>query len=773
MTDRLYQLLPAIYRLRDANQGEALRALLGVIEGEFQALEDDIGGLYEDWFIETAAEWVVPYIGDLLGVRGLHSSSSSEFSLRAYVANTLAYRRRKGTATMLEQLAHDITGWNARVVEFFELLGTTQYLNHLRPFNVRTPDFRNADALELLDTPFDSAAHTADIRHISNAGLRPAPTGRHNIPNIGIYLWRLEAFTVEQGDARPQAAGPEFFTFSPLGFDGPLFNPPRTEQGEGTSATISHLADEINVPTPLRRRPLYAELEDLRQSLADGSDFSPQYFDPDRPVLQVFVDNSPDPIPSERLLICDLSDWRNPPTTKDYVTTSSGTPVTVTLPIEAAVDPVLGRLAFPSGAAHDPVRVSFAYGFSGDVGGGPYRRKVEIPEVTGSSTFWQVGVSHRTAPVTGEVYATLADAVTDWNSQPAGTIGVIAIMDSCTYVENLTGPNAIQIPKGSQLLIVAADWPAVEDPLNPGVFIRTPGELTPDEVRPHLQGNLSVRGLAPANDPNPGTFRLDGLLVEGRLTVLAGNLGGLQVDHSTLLPATDSLTVNAGGTPATKNAQMNIQLTRTICGRVTLPDSVPAFSATESILDLPGVPGGLEINAPGADVSLTECTVFGGTQARSLEASDTIFNGTVTIERRQTGCVRYSFVPDHSSTPRRYRCQPDLSLAKRAEALGLSSVNDLSSAERTRIIRRVKPEFNSNHYGDPDYAQLRLTRLPGMQQASGDPEFADPSILNGAEDGSEMGVFSYLKQPQREANLRASLDEYLRLGLEAGIFFVT
>ena len=43
------------------------------------------------------------------------------------------YRRRKGTASMLEQLARDVTGWPARVVEFFELLTTTQYMNHVRP----------------------------------------------------------------------------------------------------------------------------------------------------------------------------------------------------------------------------------------------------------------------------------------------------------------------------------------------------------------------------------------------------------------------------------------------------------------------------------------------------------------------------------------------------------------------------------------------------------------------------------------------------------------
>jgi hypothetical protein len=36
-----------------------------------------------------------------------------------------------------------------------------------------------------------------------------------------------------------------------------------------------------------------------------------------------------------------------------------------------------------------------------------------------------------------------------------------------------------------------------------------------------------------------------------------------------------------------------------------------------------------------------------------------------------------------------------------------------------------------------------------------------------------MGVFNQLKQPQREANLRTALEEYLRFGLEAGIFYVT
>src|SRR5262249_17986428 len=115
-SERLYQLLPAVYRLRDASIDEPLRALLSLIQEQYDAVEGDIDGLYEDWFIETCQEWVVPYIGDLLGVQSLYPVSPGTYSARAYVAHTLGYRRRKGTAAMIEQLALDVTGWPARVV---------------------------------------------------------------------------------------------------------------------------------------------------------------------------------------------------------------------------------------------------------------------------------------------------------------------------------------------------------------------------------------------------------------------------------------------------------------------------------------------------------------------------------------------------------------------------------------------------------------------------------------------------------------------------------
>ena len=110
----LYELLPAIYRIRDAERGEPLKTLLSVIADQVGVLEEDLAQLYDDQFIETCAPWVVPYIGDLIGYRTLHNVVPKIGNQRAEVAHTIAFRRRKGTAAMLEQLARDVTGWNAR-----------------------------------------------------------------------------------------------------------------------------------------------------------------------------------------------------------------------------------------------------------------------------------------------------------------------------------------------------------------------------------------------------------------------------------------------------------------------------------------------------------------------------------------------------------------------------------------------------------------------------------------------------------------------------------
>lgn len=259
--DTLYQLLPAVYRLRDAAEGEPLRALLSVMQTELDRVHDDIEGLYDDWFIETGAEWVVPYIGDLLGVDPLHTvQSAGLYSTRAYVANTIRLRRRKGTAPVLEQLAFDVTGWRSRAVEFFERLTGTQHLNHVRLHALATASIKSAEALGRLGGPFGTETHTAEVRRIEPG------RGRYNIPNIGLFLWRLQEYYTTRARVRAVADPADGrYTISPLGQDAPFFNRPQTE------TEVTHLAEEINVPAPLRRRAVYDDLEAHRAALISGA----------------------------------------------------------------------------------------------------------------------------------------------------------------------------------------------------------------------------------------------------------------------------------------------------------------------------------------------------------------------------------------------------------------------------------------------------------------------------------------------------------------------
>ncbi len=159
--DRLYELLPAVYRLRDADRGYPLRALLQVISEQVNIVDADIAQLYENWFVETCQDWVVPYIGDLVGYTPLFDigepsgvqkprALARERILipRREVANTVRFRRRKDTVAILEDLAAAVAGWPGRAVEFYRLLSFTQNINYLRIDRGRTVDLRDGDALD-------------------------------------------------------------------------------------------------------------------------------------------------------------------------------------------------------------------------------------------------------------------------------------------------------------------------------------------------------------------------------------------------------------------------------------------------------------------------------------------------------------------------------------------------------------------------------------------------------------------------------------------------
>ncbi|RXF74119.1 hypothetical protein [Hansschlegelia zhihuaiae] len=742
--DKLYHLLPAYIREQDAVSGEALKTLLAIVEAEADRVEASIAQLGANAFIETCEPWVVPYIGDLVGATPLFDESrvadgdtaeelfpelegprlkpAIALRTRADVAKTIYYRRRKGTAPMLEELARDVTGWSAHVVEFFELLGWTQWLrNHQRPQAVRTPDIRSVEAMDRLDRAFDHIAHTVDVRPVGRM------EGWHNIRNVGFFLWRLGAYPVETSDARRLGAAGDFrYFFSPLGQSAPLFSRRRPEGDE------TGLATELHVPQAVRPALFFEDLRAYRALPAPRPGFSELYgpFDASPPTpaaphpsFSVVVDATP--APADRIVCRDLSTWSAPAT--DFV----------------AIDVARGRLTLgPALLPAQRVQVSCHYGFPAELGGGPYGRRAWLTRRALAREVYLVDGSG--AP---GVHATIGAALGAWTAAGKPN-AIIRIRDNRSYAE------AISIePADDRFLAIEAA----------------------DGFRPHLMlaGPLTVTGDHPG-----ASVTLGGLLVEGVVEV-AGDLRRLRLIHTTLVPGASifddappaadppSISVaetSASGDPA--NVEFRLEIAFSIVGPVRVPEHAEGLFVLDSVVDgvgtdaiaAPGAPG-----RAGPPLHVERSTLRGTSRIREIAfATETIFDGTARTERVQRGCVRFSYVPRGSRAPRQYRCQPALAIAKAIEeeeaALG-PRTDPQRAAIATRVARRVKPEYASEAYGQPAYLQLSL----------GGPK----EIALGAEDGSEMGVYCCLKQPQREANLRARLDEYLPFGLEAGLIYVT
>lgn len=735
--DSLFGLLPAVYRLRDADDPtQPLRALLSLFAEQIGLLEEDLAQLYDDQFVETCADWVIPYIGDLAGtsplfdasrIRQLQTARSLFADLagpgfipnvalrsRTDVARTISFRRRKATRPMLEELSEAVTGWGAHVVEFFELLKWTQCVrNHLRTFSHATPDLHRVEPLGRISRAFDEASHMVDVRPISQL------TGWDGIRNVGFFLWRLRPYELLEADAANTQSNGYGFLFNPVsridpalpnalggaGTDTPLFS--RLRRTEGS------ILREEEAPQAIRPE-LFCE--DVRRHMADPpiSRFTDFYSeDPSDPNLKRSFTIKADGVvvARSRIRAADLSTWSQPP--DDLV----------------AVDVRAGRIAFSSG--HVPLRVvvSWHYGFPADLGGGPYPRSSWLVKQTASifHVTKATGAAIQKWVDAGQsVTATIGDAIQAWRDAGRPD-AVIIIHDNRTYKE----PGMVLDPlAGHSITIEAAD-----------------------HTRPHLKlttpivvGNTAAVGDAQADENSAVT--LSGLLIQGTIQVDVPR-GTLRLLHSTLVP----LHAAEGLEPSlvvdrSPGSDLRVEIAFSITGPLRIPDTARGLWLLDSIVDGEGgeAIGGVSALDTGPKTWVERTTIFGSSQLNELTlATETIFNGLVTVKRRQEGCVRFSYVPDGSTTPRRYRCQPDLEID--------------AGTPRDIAVLKVKPFFTSMRYGDAAYAQLHLN--------------APLQISRGAEDGSEMGAYCHLKQPQREANLRIRLREYLPFGLEAGVIYVT
>jgi hypothetical protein len=187
---------------------------------------------------------------------------------------------------------------------------------------------------------------------------------------------------------------------------------------------------------------------------------------------------------------------------------------------------------------------------------------------------------------------------------------------------------------------------------------------------------------------------------------------------------------------------------------VSIADStVDATSTERTAIGAPNLPLAF------ARLTVARSTVIGEVHTHAIAlAENSLFVSRVLVARRQLGCMRFCYVAPDSRSPRRYHCQPDLVVAAVAEIDPPPAAAEKLAAQ-LREKERVRPRFTSRHYGNPAYCQLAHD--------------CAEEITRGADDESELGAFHDLFQPQREANLRARLDEYTPAGMEAGILFAT
>jgi len=355
---KLWSLVPEVYRSEDSlalDEPGPLRELLERMAVQVAVVRRSLDRLWEDQSIETCDDWVIPYIAALVDTNLVPAMDAR--GQRLDVANTINYRRRKGTLGLVEQLAADVTGWECRAVEFFRRLARRRHgldPEIGRPADSDDPgaarrlqlaeglvglltstsaggwaDLRAAAGAAATGTAFDELHHRVDVRRGVGA------LGWYGIHKIGLFLWRSQSIGVERATPVPVAGCPGHFAFDPTGRQIALWQvddrPP-----EGYGERWRPLA-EWQVPGPLSQL-VYDAVRAARETPPPAGAW-------------------PDPL-------AEL--W---PGSLSVSPTGAGSPLDEQ---DVQVWPEVGRFEVTAGSQ---VEVGYHYGLFSHIGAGPYDRR--------------------------------------------------------------------------------------------------------------------------------------------------------------------------------------------------------------------------------------------------------------------------------------------------------------------------------------------------------------------------------------------------------------
>ena len=778
----LFERLPEIYRTRDAEQAppNQLRAYLAAVEHMFGALHENIDQLYEDLFIDTCDDWVIPYLADLLGTSHL---KGDPHTLRADVADTIALRRSKGTLGAIERLAVNLTKWACRAVELRENLGWLQHLNHQRPdsggalpygtvnlsrFAVPrggTAPLRDPAELAFLGTPYDTFAYTADVKPALD------DTRHINLPNLAIYLWRLAAYRLQPGlplakgvsDLGPQPAGLARFALRfdlhPLDLPVRLFNTSRPGfRGASTSGSIiAPLTEADAVPGPMLDARLTTDSPAGHPEAYVTVDFfnelasPPTGFDFGDVGLHLFLPQSLEP-----LLI-------PPPTQTVWRWTFRGDNLCawetgLRRPLrygEIVIDPDIGRILIGmnyevqrdllitpnSTGFSSSLYVSYTYGAVGPVGAHPVSQVSPAQET--SVELRKVGAVDGGIPL-----QTALDGLDDENQRTKPVM--IEIHDSQVHRIDLAALAGTNIDGGISLRLAHS------------LTIRAVGDHRPIVM---LAQPLAFRPVsaAEANTETP-TVRLEGLYLApdetsfptGEALIARGAVARLEIIGCTLAPGGHAqrdgntradriaglrLTNDYGFSADTNDVDVfqptpDIIIQRSIIGslaideryRLDIKDSI--VDASPRAGDAPGSVYAIAAatdpaNAWSARLDFQSLTCFGAVRVAAVGGLGGIFTQRFEVLDNQHGCIKWSwFTGNGDRLPPNHFCL---------------------DGRDARLV------FTSQWFNDPAYGQIARE--------------SDPRIRTLGPDDDAIGAFGFLLEAHKLINLQVRLREFMPIGV--------
>ncbi|MEE4109667.1 MAG: phage tail protein [Halieaceae bacterium] len=624
-TDQLFELLPAYLRLRDAEEGRRLkreidpdstsrdiedfgplRTLASLVAREAQVTDEALEDIYANAFIETCAPWAIPYLGDLLGVRGLEDIPEG-LDMRARVANALELRSRKGTLRALEQAAADSSGWPVYAVEYWKRLVHTQSMRLTHPMMGRTVNTRNKAEMARIGTAFERSARNAEVRRVEVGG-------RWMLGNIGLHVWRLRPYSITSHVVRPVGSRRDF-RFHPLGCDAALF------ARRGIDGGVDAPSSEWDMPAPITRELLE---EDLSRPEAERV-----FYGPGRAML---VQVGANELPADTIRAANLGS-RAAPGAPEPDWTRTGGIAGLTL-----IDPELGRLVVDP-ALSGPVRVSCHFARALELGGGEHSRVGTLGSIED-----------------GSAIAPSNNLVTAINN--AGGAGTFLLEQSSHYDAN----GRIVVPADGSLRLLASDgaFPTVRvGAAELEIELGDNASLELNGLRLH-NGVVHVLGTGSQIDIRDCT------LVPGRSLAIDAaprDAGELSLDCRTLGAALRMDRCISG--PMVVAEDMDVRVAESIidAGDPDTPAFRPAAGAERVTVgfDRCTILGRVSTGAfaSGARTAPAGFGVAIESDDR-LASSDTVFFGrsapAVLAEYRQPGCLRFSYVPPGSLAPRLYRC---------------------------------------------------------------------------------------------------------------------